>query len=79
MLSENFLIANRISLDSIWGIDIKKQSAKIPSSIKQRLTRAVDDAMDVAVRKQTYRGRIAKVDDKIDYIWDRNDDRGTIT
>ena len=67
------------TLDSIWGIDIKKQSAKIPSSIKQRLTRAVDDAMDVAVRKQTYRGRIAKVDDKIDYIWDRNDDRGTIT
>lgn len=67
------------TLDSIWGIDIKKQSAKIPSSIKQRLTRAVDDAMDVAVKKQTYRGRIAKVDDQIDYIWDRNDERGTIT
>lgn len=67
------------ALDSMWGIDIKKQSAQIPPSIKKRLTRAVDDAMDVAVRKQTYRGRIAKVDDNIDYIWDRNDDRGTIT
>jgi hypothetical protein len=67
------------TLDSIWGIDIKKQSAKIPASIKQRLTRAVDDAMDVAVRKQTYRGRIAKVDEDIDYIWNRTDDRGVIT
>ena len=67
------------TLDSVWGIDIKKQSARIPSSIKQRLTRAVDDAMDVAVRKQTYRGRIAKIDDNIDYIWNRNDIRGDIT
>lgn len=67
------------TLDSIWGIDIKKQNARIPSSIKQRLTRAVDDAMDIAVKKQTYRGRIAKIDDKIDYIWDRTDDRGIIT
>ena len=67
------------TLDSVWGIDIKKQSARIPSSIKQRLARAVDDAMDVAVRKQTYRGRIAKIDDNIDYIWNRNDIRGDIT
>jgi len=35
--------------------------------------------MDIAVKKQTYRGRIAKIDDKIDYIWDRTDDRGIIT
>lgn len=67
------------TLDSIWKIDIKKQSAEIPPSIRQRLTRAVDDAMDVAVKKQTYRGRISKIDDSIDYIWARNDDRGTIT
>ncbi len=59
------------SLDDIWGIDIKKQSATIPSNIKVRLTRAVDEAMDIAVKAQTYRGRITKVDDKIDYIWDR--------
>ena len=67
------------TLDSVWGINIKKQSARIPSSIKQRLTRAVDDAMDVAVKKQTYRGRIAKIDDNIDDIWNRNDIRGDIT
>lgn len=67
------------TLDDVWGIDIKKQSAKIPSSIKQRLTHAVDEAMDIAVRKQKYRGRIAKIDDHIDYIWNRTENRGQIT
>lgn len=59
------------SLDDIWGIDIKKQSATIPPSIRKRLTRAVDDAMDRSVQKQTYRGRIARVDEDTDYVWDR--------
>lgn len=59
------------TLDDIWGIDIKKQSAEIPAAIKNRLTRAVDDAMDVAIKAQTYRGRIDKADEKIDFIWDR--------
>ena len=27
--------------------------------------------MDIAVKKQNHRGRIEKVDDEIDYIWDR--------
>ncbi len=59
------------SLDDIWGIDIKKQSATIPLSIRKRLTKAVDEAMDISVHKQTYRGRIAKVDEERDYVWDR--------
>lgn len=59
------------ALDDIWGIDIKKQSATIPPSIRKRLTKAVDDAMDISVRNQTYRGRIAKPDEEIDYVWDR--------
>lgn len=59
------------SLDDIWGIDIKKQSATIPPSIRKRLTKAVDEAMDISVRNQTYRGRVAKTDEKTDYIWDR--------
>lgn len=63
------------TLDDIWNIDIKKQNATIPSSIRTRLTRAVDEAMDVAVKAQTYRGRVAKIDDKIDYIWDRIEGR----
>lgn len=64
------------TLDDIWGIDIKKQNAKIPSMIKVRLTRAVDEAMDIAVKAQKFRGRIEKVDDEIDYIWDRIKGRG---
>ena len=64
------------TLDDIWGIDIKKQSAKIPAVIKNRLTRAVDEAMDIAVKAQTFRGRVAKVDEDIDYIWDRIKGRG---
>lgn len=63
------------TLDDIWGIDIKKQSAKIPNSIKKRLTKAVDEAMDIAIKAQTYRGRIAKIDEDVDYIWDRIQDR----
>ena len=59
------------TLDDIWGIDIKKQSATIPVSIRKRLTKAVDDAMDRSVQKQTYRGRVAKVDDEMDYVWNR--------
>ena len=64
------------TLDDIWGIDIKKQNATIPSSIKHRLTKAVDEAMDIAIKAQTYRGRVDKVDDDIDYIWDRIKERG---
>lgn len=59
------------TLDDIWGIDIKKQNATIPGIIKKQLTKAVDEAMDLAVKKQKHRGRIEKIDDEIDYIWDR--------
>ena len=64
------------TLDDIWSIDIKKQHAKIPKKIQKRLTHAVDEAMDVAVRAQKYRGRIEKADENIDYIWDRIRERG---
>ncbi len=63
------------SLDDIWGIDIKKQHATIPAIIRNRLTKAVDEAMDLAVKAQTYRGRVEKVDEKVDYIWDRIKER----
>ena len=64
------------TLDDIWNIDIKKQNATIPSRIKSRLTRAVDEAMDIAVKQQKHRGRLEKVNDDIDYIWDRIKGRG---
>ncbi len=59
------------TLDDIWKIDIKKQNANIPKSIRKRLTKAVDEAMDIAIKTQTFRGRVEKPNEKIDYIWDR--------
>ena len=63
------------TLDDIWGIDIKKQNAKIPNVIKNQLTKAVDEAMDIAVNAQIHRGRLENVDEKIDYIWNRIKER----
>lgn len=59
------------TLDDIWRIDIKKQKAYIPSVIKNQLTKAVDEAMNLAVKAQKHRGRIENIDENIDYIWDR--------
>ena len=59
------------TLDDIWSIDIKKQQAAIPKQILHRLKKAVEDALDFSIRQQQYRGRTQKVDDSIDYIWDR--------
>ena len=59
------------SLDDIWSIDIKKQQASIPKQILHRLKKAVEEALEFSVRQQTYRGRTEKIDDNLDYIWDR--------
>lgn len=63
------------TLDDIWAIDIKKQRAEIPKHILNRLKRAVEGALDFSVRQQSYRGRTQKIDDDIDYIWDRKEGR----
>lgn len=63
------------SLDDIWSIDIKKQQASIPKQILHRLKKAVEDALDFSVRQQNYRGRTKKVNEDIDYIWDRKEGR----
>ena len=62
------------SLDDIWSIDIKKQTASIPKQIQRQLRQTVSEAMDASVRQQTHRGRKENVDD-IDYIWDRMEGR----
>lgn len=63
------------ALDDIWSIDIKKQVASIPKHIRNRLTKMVNDALGISVTKQTHRGRKQKVDDDMDYIWDRIEGR----
>lgn len=64
------------TLDDIWGIDIKKQTAVIPKPIQNQLKRTVEDALELSENQQKYRGRRAKVDGDIDYIWDRKEGRG---
>lgn len=63
------------TLDDIWSIDIKKQNARIPKRIQNQLKNTVNDALEISVKKQTHRGRKEKVDDNIDYIWDRMEGR----
>ena len=59
------------TLDDIWSIDIKKQNAVIPKSILNSLTKAVTETMEFSVKIQNHRGRIAKINDDLDYIWNR--------
>ena len=63
------------TLDDIWNIDIKKQNASIPKSIKNSLTSAVREIMEFSVKIQNHRGRIARIDDGMDYIWNRVEGR----
>lgn len=63
------------TLDDIWNIDIKKQNATIPKSIMNSLKKAIKSTMDMAVKVQTHRGRVAQVDDGRDYIWTRIEGR----
>ncbi len=59
------------SLDDIWNIDIKKQNASIPGQIKNQLERSVKEVLELATNQQTYRGRINRTNDEIDYVWNR--------
>lgn len=63
------------TLDDIWSIDIKKQTASIPKRIQNQLKETVRQALEISVAQQTHRGRKNKVDDNIDYIWDRMEGR----
>ena len=63
------------TLDDIWGIDVKKQNASIPSVIKNQLRRAVEETMSISIRQQTHRGRRDNADENISYIWNRIADR----
>lgn len=62
------------SLDDIWSIDIKKQTASIPKQIQRQLRTRVEETMETSIKQQTHRGRKENIDD-IDYIWDRLEGR----
>lgn len=59
------------TLDDIWQIDIMKQKAIIPGVIRNQLSKAVDEAMNIAVKTQKHRGRLEQINEDVDYIWDR--------
>ncbi len=63
------------TLDDIWNIDIKKQTATIPKRIQNQLKETVRQALEISINQQNHRGRKNKVDDDIDYIWDRMEGR----
>ena len=63
------------TLDDIWKLDVKKQSASIPKAIQSQLNRKVREAMDISVRQQTHRGRKNNINDNIDYLWNRIEGR----
>lgn len=65
------------TLDDIWKLDVKKQSAAIPKAIQNQLNRKVREAMDISVRQQTHRGRKNNLDDNIDYLWNRIEGRNS--
>lgn len=62
------------SLDDIFKIDVKKQTAYIPRYIQNQLKRLINDALETSISKQTFRGRKQDVND-IDYIWNRMEAR----
>lgn len=63
------------TLDDVWGIDIKKQNAVLPKMIRNNLVKAVEEAMNISIKAQRHRGRIANADDATEHIWDRVETR----
>lgn len=58
------------SVDDIFKIDVKKQTAYLPKRIQNQMKHLVADALDISINKQTHRGRKENVGD-VDYIWSR--------
>lgn len=66
------------TLDTLWGIDVKKSKANIPHMIRDKLRNVIEDAMGKSEKVIKYRGRNPKKDDGLIHTWDVFDDRGKI-
>lgn len=65
------------SLDSVWMLDVKKSSAKIPDKIKDRIRMAVEDSIVRSKRTTKFPG--VKEQSQENKIWDRiNEHEGKI-
>lgn len=59
------------SLDSVWALDVKKSSAKIPDKIKEQIKMAVEDSVVRSRRTTKFPG--AKEQSIACKVWDRYD------
>lgn len=57
------------SLDDIFGIDIRKQKAKLPSAIKKRLAQIIEESRMSSLVQATYKGKEHEEHDGIKSIW----------
>lgn len=67
------------SLDYIWDIDVKKSQAVLPNVIKKDLGIMINKALMEGKNIFKYRGRKTSKKIKMEYIWDRIDNRGSIS
>ncbi len=67
------------SLDHIWNIDIKKSQAVLPQEIKKNLGNMINKVIRDGKHIFEFRGRTTKTNRGIEYLWNRIDNRGTIT
>lgn len=65
------------SLDSFWGVDVRKSRIRPPSAVRSRLRPLVERMTQSAKRPYTYRGR-KQVQDATLPMWDRIEERGHI-
>lgn len=61
------------SLDDIWKIDIKKQSAELPPAIRKQLQKCVESVQLSSRRKNQH--RLTLKEDDTTTIWQKNTDR----
>ena len=66
------------TLDDIWNIDIKKNTASLPYSIKNQLVSAVKESVGTSVTKNEFRGRRNKKTD-VSYVWNRIKNRDSFS
>ncbi|MGF0053792.1 hypothetical protein, partial [Catenibacterium mitsuokai] len=66
------------TLDDIWNIDIKKNTASLPYSIKNQLISAVKESVGTSVTKNEFRGRRTKKNN-MNFVWNRLKNRDTFS
>ena len=62
------------TLDYMWNIDVKKNTALLPDSIKNQLYSAVNESVTNSKTKNVYRGRKVKSKD-ISHVWEKFKER----